>query len=553
MTVLNTMVQTFLGRLILNGVKMYSIVDDFKNTFTSQSSVFTTFSMSQLYYLQIGTLLIFVIAVEAFIPDLIAFTMTQIGRSKALRDAKKIPRTFTTIKNAILYYETDFAMQYAKLNYFLIFGIGFGSGLPIITFFATIYIVANHYMVKHMFSRASKIPTALGPDIFFTSVRASFFAIFCRLLFSVIAFSDPLVFPSAAQTNVVSTSTSKILPILGSTASARLDSIPIQTYLLLLWPLFLIVHCATFSILDYLSSRPISLMRSEQSLLSTRLEANEDTDNYLMHRAGKILSVTAPSYHVYKLADNQVVKAAFAINGDDVSVGSSGDTDFDGETEKASDNHARSGENKETFKSYKFNTVMPIVGETDRGITQTVWNNDEQPPIGTEDRLLYSTADSQKKEVGLLGRKPVDENKNTISKELKNMETELSNKNGPKSIKRESVNPQNNPTKVPVAEKNKPKGSDLPGYKPLSQMFGPNADVGIIGGGSPSSKTAVIEDAPERQTAAKATEGNQPLPRYMNLRVDKEDGDDDHELRERVNKQRDMFLMKRQRVLANKS
>lgn len=316
LTLLNTLVQTYLGRLILNGVKFSTVTSDFEKAIASGGAIFTYFSMSQAYYLQVGTLLIYVLVAEMLLPHVLGFFMARMKRAAALREAKRPPRTARFIKQAILIGSTDFAVLYAQLDYFLIFGFGFASGMPVLTLCTTVYIFSSLQVSKGLFINYSRTPFSLGPETFYTSLRAAFFAIFCRLLMSTFAYSDVWVFPQTSQYNLVSLSMSSLITSSSSDVALigqRLENVPLQVFLLVGWILFLIVHLIVFTILDAIGSKTVNWVKREISSLEKRLEKDETKDNYLKHREEVIASFTLPNYAVFKNPDNVVLKAAFSV------------------------------------------------------------------------------------------------------------------------------------------------------------------------------------------------------------------------------------------------
>lgn len=317
-TFINTLLQTYFGKLILNGVSLDSVLNDYSKAFNSGSSFFTNFSLSQLYYLQTGSLLTFVLLVELLGSTLTYYVFLKVSQGRALGLAQSGARTAASIKKAVLYYEADFAVMTARLNYFLIFGIGFASGLPLLTLLTAGYLVSSYFIDRSLFIGRSKTPPAFGACLMFASMRAAYFAIFCRLLFSAFAFSDTSVFPQASQQNLVSLSVASMLSEISTSSEitaigSRLDNLPIQTILLFGWLIFLLVHGIVFCIIDWNKSQNKNVLKAERDELKKVLEKDERADNYLLHRETIIPSFTLPSYSTFKNADNDILKAAFLV------------------------------------------------------------------------------------------------------------------------------------------------------------------------------------------------------------------------------------------------
>ena len=236
---MNTFMIGFFSRTLLFGVKPQELFEDLGQTFSSLANISSKLTASRLFFASVGSVFTYVLAAE-MLPDLLGDVFTKILKRRRIKKHEKETRTTEFFKRIFLDFSVDFPTKYAKVGYLFIFGIGFGSGMPALTVFATMCLAGMYFMTRSLFVTTSKVPFRLDRTTIYSTIRAGYFAVLWRLLFSLFALSDPKVFPKTSQKNLVGLSVLSILKSLSSSADvtalgSRLDALPIHFFLLVLW------------------------------------------------------------------------------------------------------------------------------------------------------------------------------------------------------------------------------------------------------------------------------------------------------------------------------
>ena len=307
---LNTFMIGFFSRTLLSGVKPQDLFQDLSEALFSLTGISTKVTASRFFYASVGNVFMYVFAVEMLLPDLFGEIFTKILKRRRIKKHEKEERTTDFFKQIFMGFVVDFPTKYAKVGYLFIFGIGFGSGIPALTVFATVSLAGLYFMTRNLFITTSKVPFRLDRTTIYSTIRAGYFAVLWRLLFSLFALSDPTVFPVTSQKNLVGLSVQSILKGLSSSAGmlalgSRLDSLPIHFFLLVLWVLFLLTHLIVTAILDW--KRSSNWLAAEIELAEAHIEEDEVTNNILDHRP-RIESYTLFSYSMFRNPEYQILK-----------------------------------------------------------------------------------------------------------------------------------------------------------------------------------------------------------------------------------------------------
>jgi hypothetical protein len=313
----NTLVQSYCARFLVGGLK----VSDF---FTELSTVLgadvvALIGVAQQYYIQVGNTIMLVILIEAVYLSMVSYISTRLSRNSRIRAAKKPAKTMSFIREAILGYGTDFGIQFAVLDYFILMALIFGGMFPVVTLGSFVYLSVSYPTLKSLFTNKSRAPGPLRTTTIATSIRSAYFGILCRLFLSLMSFSDGTVWPLTSQFNLLQFS---LAGLASSATTIRLTNMGVYAILLVIWIIYLIVHATVYAVLRHKSKRAENWMAAELKELEPNLEQDEGQNNYI-NRKEEIAGYVLPTYAMFKNPENAVLKAAFLTVGCCVTLGRS--------------------------------------------------------------------------------------------------------------------------------------------------------------------------------------------------------------------------------------
>jgi hypothetical protein len=289
----------------MGGLKISDFITEIKTIIGAD--VVALIGVTQKYYIQVGTTVMVVVIIEAIYLSIAKYIIDRLSRNSLLRSAKKPSKTIAFIKSSILSYQTDFAIKFAVLDYFILMSLIFGGILPVVTIGAFIYIAISYPLIKTLFINRSKSPEPLRTSTVMSSIRVGYFGVLCRLVVNIFAYSDTTVWPYTSQFNVAQFS---LKDLASSSSMARLSNVSVYVILLILWIVYLIVHAIVFTVIHLKNMKSVKWMSMVIREIEPHLEENEGQNNYISRR-DEISAYVLPTYAMFKNPDNAILKAAF--------------------------------------------------------------------------------------------------------------------------------------------------------------------------------------------------------------------------------------------------
>jgi len=319
---INTLLQTYFARCILNAVKIGDLIDEYKSYFDNIKNLLDVLPVSTTYYLQVGIVVFAVLLFESFVPQLQGYLIYKFSRSSRLKAAKKSDKTTAFMRNIYLGYETDFASDFARVGYFLIVGFGLAAAVPLLQVLTLIFLTVLYFTERKLFINFSKVPFFMRPNTIYTTIRACYFGLLIRSLLSFLALSDPTLFPKPIRPTVLDINPSEM----ATGIPVRFDREIINGTLAALMTLLFVV---VFVLMCVCSKKQRSLKGFLQQQVSTcelYLEADEHTDNLLLHKE-KIGTYTVPSYSWFRNPEWAELKSHFFTDVTTGGFGGAGDNE----------------------------------------------------------------------------------------------------------------------------------------------------------------------------------------------------------------------------------
>lgn len=265
------------------------------------------------FYFQMGTLLTVFMFFCSFLPHWVTYITRKMSLNKKIKNASKGAKTIRHIKEAFLGYFSDFPASFGRVDFYIFFGVTFGSCAPLVSVFSFLGLLLFYFRERHFFLSTSRVPFFHSPSTVYTSLRVMYFSILLRILLSSLILSDPLLFP-VQSTKTLIPPLSFLKPQQGSFIGEvflRYNRIVIYLLLLVLWILFLLVSCIVSSICDLKAKR--NWTKNEEKKCERLSEEDEGKNNYFTME-NKIKSYTLYSYSIFSNPEWALLKAHFSAD-----------------------------------------------------------------------------------------------------------------------------------------------------------------------------------------------------------------------------------------------
>lgn len=300
---MNTILQTFAAKHLLNGNKISDYFTNLGNIMNQD--ILSYLSVPEEYYTQVGTVLIFTMIAEVVYLSCVRYLVIRLSVSSAIKKAKKPGNTTAKIRDAIFQYKLDVAGESAICDYFMFLSVMFGCSVPAISVVVMFYYLIWFFAGKSLLNNRSAIPESVSAKLTSSRLRTLAWSLTCRLIFDIILLTDPSIFPSSSQYNLLSWDLSSL-----DTSVSRIGNMGLHLIFFIIWLLYVIV--------DYIVEIAISIRNKGQQRwaenqvkeLEKFLEEDEAKQNYMMLRES-MDSYTLTSYAMFSNEENTVLRAGF--------------------------------------------------------------------------------------------------------------------------------------------------------------------------------------------------------------------------------------------------